>query len=96
MSEGDGFRMGEEVGQHVGHVRVDIADLQKGEVGQQNVHWTVELPVPTHRTHNGHVSKKGQDISHKEYEKKEDFYFPAAREAQEDELTHSVGNISGL
>lgn len=88
--------MGEEVGQHVGHIRVDIADLQEGEVGQQNIHWAMELAVPAHRTHNGHVSNEGQDISHKKYGKKEDFYFPAAREAQEDELTHSVRNISGL
>lgn len=96
MSKGDGFGLGEEVGQHVGYIRVDVADLQEGEVGQQNVHRGMELVVPTHCTHDGHVSKEGQDVSYKEYGKEEELYFPAAREAQEDELTHSVGRISGL
>lgn len=96
MSKGDGFGLGEEVGQHVGYIRVDVADLQEGEVGQQNVHWGMELVVPTHCTHDGHVSKEGQDVSYKEYGKEEELYFPAAREAQEDELTHIVGRISGL
>lgn len=96
LSKGDGFGLGEKVGQHVGHIKIDIADLQEGEIGQQNVHWSVELVVPAYHTHNSHVSKEGQNVSHKENGKEEDLYFPAAREAQEDELTHSVRNVSGL
>lgn len=63
----DAFGLGEEVGQHVGHIRVDVADLQEGEVGQQNVHRGVEPGIPAHCTHDGHVSEEGQDVSHKEY-----------------------------
>lgn len=42
-SIGDALGLGDNVGQHFGHIRTDIADLQEREVGQEDVHGCVEF-----------------------------------------------------
>jgi len=44
-SVGDALGLGDDVGQHFGHIGTDIADLQEGEVGQEDVHGCMELPA---------------------------------------------------
>lgn len=34
----DALDLGDEIGQHFGHIRTNVADLQEREVGQEDVH----------------------------------------------------------
>lgn len=92
--EGDDLGVREEVGQHAGNCGGDIADLQEGEVGQQEVHGGVESLIPAHSTDDGSVAHEGEEVDSEEEHEEEDLPFPGAGEAQEDETRDGAG-VSG-
>lgn len=89
--EGDDLGIREQVGQHVGDSGGDIADLQEGEVGEQDVHGGVESLIPAHSTDDGTIAHEGQEEDNREEHKEEDLPLPGAREAQEDEASDGAG-----
>ena len=67
---------------------MDIPDLQECKIPQQDVHWGVEMLVPTHSTDNGSISYESQEVDDGEEHKQNDLNLPAAGKTQKDEFTH--------
>lgn len=91
--EGDDLGVREDVSQHVGDSGGDIADLQEGEVGQQDVHGGVESLIPAHSTDDRAIAQEGQEVDNGEELEEEAPPLPGAREAQENEASADAGVV---
>ena len=85
-SKGDGPGLIQEVYECLRHCVAGIGHIDKVQVGQEEVHGSVESGVQADEPHDGSIPQQGEGIEEGEEGKEEHLHPRAERKSQEDEL----------